>query len=285
MKFEKIQLNDKEFFEKTLKTTDIFWEFSFACLFVWNKDKTYILKNDKYLLLYFDLEDKYLFLPPYLYDENYLLDAIECAQKHALENNVKFVMRGITESQIANINGFEITTKESDYDYIYSVKQLTELSGKKFHSKRNFVNRFTSKYNYHFRQYSSNDYDAVVKLCEKWLNDKESNALWEFNAIKRALEFSEELSLKIGLLFVGENLVAMSISDIAKNGVAHTLFEKGNTSYDGVYQAINYLTAKHLLKDCEIVNRQEDLGIEGLRKAKLSYNPILLGEKYSISKW
>ena len=284
MKFEKIQLKDKEFFENTLKPTDIFWEYSFACLFVWNKDKTYILKNDKYLLFYFDLEDKCLFLPPYLFDSEYLLDAVCLAQKHALDSNKKFVMRGLTESQIAKLTDFEVATKESDYDYIYSVKELIELSGKKFHSKLNFLNRFTSKYNYYFREYRANDYDIVVKLCEKWLNDKESNALWEFNAIKRALEFSDVLSLKIGLLFVGDNLVAMSISDIAKNGVAHTLFEKGDTQYEGVYQTINYLTAKHLLKDCEIVNRQEDLGIEGLKKAKLSYNPILLGKKYSISK-
>jgi hypothetical protein len=132
--------------------------------------------------------------------------------------------------------------------------------------------------------YEKNDYEKAVALCEKWLNEKESNATFELMAIKRALELYDVLHLKIGLLFVQETLVGLSISDIASNGVAHTLFEKGDIEYEGVYQAINYLTAKELLVGCEVVNRQEDMGIEGLRKAKLSYNPIKLAEKYYIKK-
>ena len=284
MDFRKIQLSDKECFEKALKTSDIFWEFSFSCLFVWNNDKTYLLKTDKFILVYFDVKDKFIFLPPYLFDENSLLEAITLAENHAKNCGVKFIMRGLNESQISKLSGYDVTTKESDSDYIYSIKQLSELSGKKFHSKRNFVNRFTSKYNYSFREYNSNDYDSVVKLCEKWLNEKDNSAVWEFNAIKNALQYCEVLGLKIGLLMVGERLVATSISDIATNGIAHTLFEKADVEFEGVYQTINYLTAKHILKDCEVVNRQEDMGIEGLRKAKLSYNPIQIAKKYSISR-
>jgi hypothetical protein len=236
------------------------------------------------MLVYFALLDKYLFLPPYLYDDKYLKEAVALAEEHASANGVKFVMRGLNEEQISKLSGYNVTTKDSDSDYIYSVKQLSELSGKKFHSKRNFVNRFTAKYNYSFREYTSSDYEKVIGLCKKWLNEKESDSLWEFNAIDNALKLVDELSLKIGLLEVGENLVATSISDIESNGVAHTLFEKADKEYDGVYQAINYLTAKHILKDCEIVNRQEDMGIEGLRKAKLSYNPIQIAKKYTISR-
>ena len=284
MEFRKIKLSDRECFEKALKPSDIFWEFSFSCLIVWNKDRTYVLKTENYMLVYFELKDKYLFLPPYLYDEKYFGEAVSVAEKHAEDNGVKFIMRGLTEAQVAQLNGYNVTCKDSESDYIYSVKQLSELTGKKFHAKRNYVNRFVGKYNHSFREYTSDDYESAVNLCKKWLDNNENEALWEFEAIKSSLVLSKDLGLKIGLLFVGEKLVALSISDIASNGVAHTLFEKGDLEYDGVYQTINYLTAKNILKDCEVVNRQEDMGIEGLRRAKLSYNPISVEKKYSITR-
>lgn len=284
MEFEKIQLNDREYLERVICKDDIFWEFSFSCIYVWNCDRTYVAKNDKFALFYFDLSDKYLFLSPYLTDQKYLLDAVSVAYNHAKKNNVEFVMRGLTSKQVSLLDGFTAKTSPSDSDYVYSVDMLSELKGKKFHAKRNFVNRFTSKNNYSFRVYCDSDYDKVITLSEKWISLKETNSTMEFNAIKKALELHKELNLKIGLLFVKEELVAFSVSDIAPNGVAHTLFEKGDVAYEGVYQTINYLTAKNLLLGCELVNRQEDMGIEGLRKAKLSYNPIIIAEKYSITK-
>ncbi|MBE5731541.1 MAG: DUF2156 domain-containing protein [Clostridiales bacterium] len=284
MNFEKIQLSDREFIERVLNSDSIYWEFSFSCIYVWNYDRTYVAKNDKYALIYFDLGNKYLFLPPYLVDETYLKEAVNVAYNHSYKNNVEFVMRGLTFEQTKLLDGFIAKSNQNDSDYIYSVNELAELKGKKFHSKRNFVNRFTSKNNYSFRQYEKNDYEKAVALCEKWLNNKESNATLEFTAIKKSLELCDVLHLKIGVLFIRETLVGLSISDITPNGVAHTLFEKGDIDYEGVYQAINYLTAKELLVGCNLVNRQEDMGIEGLRKAKLSYNPIKLAEKYYITK-
>ncbi len=284
MLFEKIQLNDREYVERTLKNDDVYWEFSFSCIYVWNYDKTFVAKNERFALIYFDLGKKYLFLPPYLTDSCYLKDAVDEAYNHAKLNNVEFVMRGLTCEQTAILDGFKITTSRNDSDYIYDVLELSELKGKKFHAKRNFVNRFTSKNNYSFKMYEDCDYEKAVALCEKWQNEKDSNATMEFLAIKKSLELHNDLGLKIGLLFVKENLVAFSISDIAPNGVAHTLFEKGDVNYEGVYQTINYLTAKELLVGCKFVNRQEDMGIEGLRKAKLSYNPVMVAEKYTITK-
>ena len=284
MLFEKIQLNDREYVERTLKNDDVYWEFSFSCIYVWNYDMTFVAKNERFALIYFDLGKKYLFLPPYLTDSCYLKDAVDEAYNHAKLNNVEFVMRGLTCEQTAILDGFKITTSRNDSDYIYDVLELSELKGKKFHAKRNFVNRFTSKNNYSFKMYEDCDYEKAVALCEKWLNEKESNATKEFLAIKKSLELHNDLGLKIGLLFVKDDLVAISISDIASNGVAHTLFEKGDVNYEGVYQTINYLTAKELLVGCKFVNRQEDMGIEGLRKAKLSYNPVMLAEKYTITK-
>lgn len=282
MDFSKIQLNDRIYIERILNKNTISWEHSFSCIYVWNYSKTYICKNDDFALIYFDLGKKYLFLPPYLTDEKFLSNAVKIAVEHAKNNNVEFVMRGLTKRQTEMIDGFSVSVNANDSDYIYDVTELSELKGKKFHSKRNFVNRFTSKNNYSFRIYEDSDYDKVVALCKKWLNEKENNATMEFGAIKKSLEMHKILNLKIGLLFVKDNLVAFSVNDIAPNGVAHTLFEKGDLDYEGVYQAINYLTAKELLIGCEIVNRQEDMGIEGLRKAKLSYNPIRLVEKYFI---
>ncbi len=283
MEFDKIQLSDRQYVERTLNSDSLYWEHSFSCIYVWNYDKTYIGKNDEFTLIYFDLGKKYLFLPPYLMNESSLETAVKIAYNHAIKNNVKFVMRGLSKEQSLNLSGYDVTVNANDSDYVYSVSDLSELKGKKFHAKRNFVNRFTSKNNYSYRLYNENDYDNVVALCEKWLNEKESNAIMEFEAIKKSLELHKTLNLKIGLLFVEDRLVGFSVNDIV-NKVAHTLFEKGDIAFEGVYQTINYLTAKELLAGCDVVNRQEDMGIDGLRKAKLSYNPIKLVEKYFITK-
>ena len=101
-------------------------------------------------------------------------------------------------------------------------------------------------------------------------------------AIMHALTDYKELDLKIGLLLVDGKIVAFSVSAISVHNIAQVFFEKADTQYKGVYAMINYLTASTFLNTTTYINREEDMGIEGLRKAKLSYNPAIIYEKYIL---
>ena len=175
-----------------------------------------------------------------------------------------------------------IGTSRNDYDYVYGSDDLKYLKGKSYHSKRNFVNRFKETYDYEFIDYSENDFDAVMALCDAWFAtaDKSSATEMERDAVLRALRYRNELDLKIGLLIVEGKCIGFSVSSIERNGVIHTIFEKGDVNYVGVYQTLNQVVAEKYFPDGALVNRQEDMGIEGLRKAKLSYFPKILVEKY-----
>ena len=123
----------------------------------------------------------------------------------------------------------------------------------------------------------------MLALFDKWYVKSEHETLdLERKVIVRALDYYKELNLKIGILEGDGNLVAFSISAVENNNVAHAMFEKGDTSYDGIYQMINQQTCEKLFNGCKYVNREEDMNIEGLRKAKMSYYPEILLEKYTL---
>ena len=159
------------------------------------------------------------------------------------------------------------------------------LTGKKYHSKRNYITRFKAQYSYDFRAYVPADLAAIEALYDRWTTESDHETLrLERSAILRALKFCEALGLKIYVLEVGKELIAFSVTALDARGVAHGIFEKGDTRYEGVYQMINWLTAGACFAGYSVVNREEDMGIEGLRKAKLSYNPLYLYEKYVLTE-
>lgn len=243
-----------------------------------------IAENDGYFCLCNQFGGKVVFMPPYLYDEEKFVDAITEMVETAKSFGKKFRIRGLTAEQVKLLpKNLTITTNRDDYDYIYSAKDLKYLKGKAFHSKRNFLARFQKSYSYSVEEYSEEKFDEVIKLVDDWAFTSSHETMnYEKEAIIRALRFNKELNFKILTILVEGKIVAFSVSHIASNGVAHTLFEKADTTFVGAYPTINYFTANKFFDDDFFVNRQEDMGIEGLRKAKLSYSPIMLLEKYSI---
>jgi hypothetical protein len=172
-------------------------------------------------------------------------------------------------------------------DYIYNTHNLATLAGKRYHAKRNFFNRFTSTYNYTFRDYTAADYDLVQDLFSAWGAQGEHDECEverERECANRILCNIDALGAKCGLLFVDGKLIAMSIVSVSVTGIGQVHFEKALTEYVGAYAAINRLSVEAYLAHTEFINRQEDMGEEGLRKAKLSYHPAYLAEKYRIRR-
>lgn len=288
MDFKKITLEDKELFKKYITKDDIGWEYNFATLYLWDVNDTMMCceRNDM-LLIYNIFNSGVVFMPPYLKNKSDFLSTVEAVSEYAHSKKIKYCIRGLTESQANMLDSdkYFMRSNRDDSDYIYLSDDLKRLEGKAFHSKRNFVTRFAKTYDYELKDYETGDYDGIMRLYDTWEVDSSHSTLaLERSAISRALKFSTELDLKISVLKVHGKYVGFSVSSLESNGVVHTIFEKADTSYIGIYQALNKLSAEKYFPDGVLVNRQEDMGIEGLRKAKLSYNPVKLLDKYFVGE-
>jgi hypothetical protein len=285
MNFRQVKIEDINLFNSALSKENIGWEYDFATLFSWNSDeKMQIAENDGYFCIYNFFGDKLVFMPPYLLDKSKFLTAIDDIINEGDKFGINYTIRGLSKEQAEMLNGkYNLTTDRNEYDYIYKASDLKYLQGKAFHSKRNFITRFQKSYDYQIKEYDESDFQSVLALVDEWnYSSSRETMSYERRAIERALKFYKELGLKVFLLKDNDTLVAFSISHISPNGVAHTMFEKANTNYVGAYQAVNNFSANKFFNDNYLVNRQEDMGIEGLRKAKLSYSPTIILEKYKI---
>ena len=177
-----------------------------------------------------------------------------------------------------------------DSDYIYDRQELANLSGKAFHKKKNHVSKFKRTYpEYEYVQLGVSNVDDARLVEDAWyydhLQQEDSSAMFEYGAIKEALENLEELELTGGVIYVNGSPVAMTIASSINKDVSDIHFEKsvGEFSLNGGYAAINQFHVQGM-EDVMYVNREEDIGIEGLRKAKESYHPKMLLKKYHGKK-
>ncbi|MBR5542659.1 MAG: DUF2156 domain-containing protein [Oscillospiraceae bacterium] len=182
---------------------------------------------------------------------------------------------------------FVYTEKRSSFDYIYSRKALATLSGKNYHQKRNHVNKFTKRYSGRF-EYSAMvkaDIPEVLKFQKKWMelaSEKQGieSLRYETHACEELLSHFSEFSLRGGILRLDGEICAYCVGAKISDDTVDVMIEKADFRLDGAYQVINKLFCENECKDVSYINREEDMGIEGLRRAKLSYYPEFMLEKY-----
>ncbi len=184
-------------------------------------------------------------------------------------------------------DNFAINPQREHFDYVYKAEDLIELAGRKYHSKRNHLSNFGKLYHYEYKDMNSDYAKVCVELAQKWCKEKrckdDMNLLDEFEATKLALENFDDLKLKGGVLIIDGNVEAFTLAEMLNDHTMVIHVEKANKIFDGIYVAINNFFCKHNLKAGMFVNREQDLGDEGLRKAKLSYFPDHMVEKFSVS--
>ena len=184
---------------------------------------------------------------------------------------------------------FRFTTSLNNYDYVYDIEALASLSGKKYHSKRNFINRFEESYpNARAELLSSENILLVREMAEKWFLEKgallgEDTFSMEKAAIRRLSENFSELSPEGLILRNGDEILAFTVGSPFYTDTFDVHFEKALRDLDGAYPLINrefarYIKAKYPL--VKYLDREEDMGLEGLRRAKESYQPLYLCEKW-----
>ena len=177
-------------------------------------------------------------------------------------------------------------TADRDYaDYLYLRSDLATLSGKRFQPKRNHVNKFKRTYaNYAYTPITPDHIRECLLLEQEWCQandcDKQEGTGNERRALTYALEHFDELQLTGGILHVEGQIAAFSFGSPINQDTFGVHVEKADTRIEGAYAMINYEFANHVPEQYTYLNREEDLGIEGLRKAKLSYQPTIILEKY-----
>ena len=174
------------------------------------------------------------------------------------------------------------------WDYVYSVQELIDLKGNRFHKKKNLLNQFVKKYEYTYMPFQPELIGQAMAMQESWCawRDCESSDVLaaENQAIFRVLENWEQLRGTLGgAIMVDGTMVAYTVAEALTPQSVVIHFEKGDTRFKGVYQAINQMFLAHSARDFVTVNREQDLNDEGLRKSKLSYNPTELLRKSRVT--
>lgn len=186
--------------------------------------------------------------------------------------------------------GLNVRVEEArdHWDYVYSVEELINLSGNRFHKKKNLLNQFVKKYGFEYHSMTMDCVEEALALqaawCE-WRDCESSDTLTAENeAIYRVLKSWDRLAKVFGgVIRVDGKVAAYTVAEPLSDEMAVIHFEKAGTQFKGAYQAINKLFLERDASGFAYVNREQDLGDPGLRKAKESYNPVGYLKKFLVS--
>lgn len=184
-----------------------------------------------------------------------------------------------------------VKEQEDSRDYLYLGESLRKLSGKKLHKKKNRLNVFLRQYEgrFEYRTLGCDDKDDMWKFLDRWRiqkgEDQEEHLDYEVRGIHDILRNCCELNIHMGGIYVDGRLEAFSVGSYNKiEDMAVIHIEKANPEIPGLYQAINQMFLLNEFPNVQWVNREDDMGLEGLRKAKMSYNPADFARKYLVEQ-
>lgn len=269
-------------------------DLSFANLFIWGTGgkMEYAEKNNVlYIKLSFDGVPTYLWapIPKKGADVKYCL-AVQTGIAYLQELGVEPTFRSVCEPFLSMMQKacpqLHTLPTEVAWDYVYEMEKLATLKGKKLHGKRNHINKFLSLYpEYEYKKLDSSMVEACMALYAIWMEEKEApkELLEEKKSVLLALQNMEALDLVGGALFVEGNLVAFTLGERVLPDMQLVHIEKADYAYEGAGPMINQQYVLHECTDVTLINREEDMGVEGMRKAKRSYYPVKMVEKYLLS--
>ncbi len=182
--------------------------------------------------------------------------------------------------------GATVIEDRDNADYVYRREDLAALAGRNFTKKRNHINQCLAAYDCQYETITAATAAECLALQDRWCNDRnckiEPGLAGEYQAIEETLRHYEEFALTGGAIRIAGRIEAFTVGEALNPSTAVTHFEKAMPQFQGLAQLINQWFAKNNLGDFEYINREQDLGIPGLRQAKESYSPEHLVEKVRI---
>ena len=296
MIFKRLTIEDKNILEKFINPYKFLsCEYSFTTLYIWREacDVCFTIHKDALIIKKKDFEGKYYFMQPLGYSKENLKEIIDALMDYKTANNMDYLFKDLEEGFMEQIRGiyddaYGICIKEDrdNFDYLYEAEKLIKLSGKKLHGKKNHYNSFIKNYNYEVKDIEEAQVISdVIIAAEKWYEDNNDDYMlfYELQGIKDVLHNMKIVNIKGIAVYVDGKIVAFSLGEKLNDNLAVIHIEKGDMNYRGVYSFINKTFIDRCFSDVKIINREQDLGIDGLRKSKLSYHPLKLEKKYIFS--
>ena len=298
MNFKEININSKKELDPYFDIVDYeACEYCFATLYLWQHvyKTRYYIGEDFAVIMAENEGNTFSILP--LATKERLPEVIDFVVKYFTKEGKKVCFRGETKEVVQVLNEnypeqFEYTEERDLFDYVYDGESLRTLAGKKNQKKRNHLNYFLKEFEgrYEYKLLNEENFDECLELLKEWTLKKEENDEHdegiddEYIGIKKIFKDYELLKdkLKIAGVYVDNKLEAFTIGELINPNMALVHIEKANPNIRGLYQYINQQFILNEFPEVEFVNREEDLGIPGLRKAKLSYHPVRFVEKYTV---
>ena len=263
---------------------------TFANVYLWAKFYQVEFTQYKNTLLFRDNSAGYGYAFPAGADED-VRKVIPDLIRDAQEAGKPFCLYGITREHFEQIEQwfpgqFTCEYNRDEADYVYETEKLATLSGKKLHSKRNHINKFKQVYEgrWEYEKLTEDQVEECFQMAMRWCNENECEEDDEKNqemcVTMNSLRLLKELHLIGGVLKIDGEIVAFTIGEAVNDDTFVVHIEKAFAEVDGAYTMINQQFVEHeLLGKYQYVNREDDVGMEGLRKAKMSYHPVFMIEK------
>jgi len=291
--FKKIELSDRKWIEERLEQSDYrSCEYSFVNNFIWSEANH---------IEFTDINGYYCMKSMWEGREVYTFPAgagdirpvVEELMQDAKERGINFHLRGMVEEAVKKMEAafpgeFDYIPHRDECDYIYTTEKLRTLSGKKLHGKRNHIARFKDNPDWQYETITKDNIGECFKMNQEWCKiyscSEDPSLNHELCAVKAAFDHFFELGLAGGLLRREGKVIAYSMGEALNSDTFVVHIEKAFADIQGAYPMMNQQFVLNNCLDFKYVNREEDLGEEGLRKAKLSYYPEFLLEKYSLRR-
>ncbi|HHT9144299.1 MAG TPA: DUF2156 domain-containing protein [Candidatus Wunengus sp. YC61] len=297
----RLKIEDKKLFDKYVTEEGInLCDYSFANNYIWKGSIELLWKiiNNNFCLFGLTSKGMCMMLPPLGKDniQNTLNECFsmmkEINDSSGSESYINYVYEGF-------LNLFDNTSHrivEGYPDYIYKTTDLIKLAGRKYEKKRNEINFFKKHYDTSFEKFYPKHIADAILMIDQWKREKihESNVsnhnephyqyslVHEAEAAKCAIIFSEELGLNGAIIAIKGQIEGITLGERITSNTASVLIEKTNNNFHGMPQFIYQQFCASDFSDVEYINAGEDWGIEGLRKAKMSYHPCFLAKKFLI---
>ena len=274
-------------------------EYCFTTLYMWrDMYKTSYYIEDDFAIIVGEYEgDRFSVLP--LAKKDKIHKAIAFMINYFKNEDHRIYLRAVTKEVVELLQKdypgrFEYIEERDYFDYVYDAESLRTLKGRKNQKKRNHLNYFIKEYEgrVEYKKLDKENFDDCITLLKAWTVNKEENGDKEegiddeFVAIKKIFDHYDVLreDVKISGIYIDNKLEAFTIGEKINEHMAVIHIEKANPEVRGLYPYINQQFLVNEFPDVELVYREEDLGLEGLRKAKLSYHPCKFVEKYTVTE-
>lgn len=292
--FKKITIEDRDILAKFINGCEHrACDYSIGNLVLWGNvyNTQYAVDHDM-LFIKFEKDKKYYFSFPM--GNGDLKQAFEWLISYCAGENIEFRMTLVEPSMFEKIEKiypgeYEISYMRDNADYVYRMEDLRDLSGKKYHGKKNHINKFLkTNGEWVYERITEENLDDCIEMVKAWCVEngccEDKSKADEICVLTRGLRYREELHMVGGIIKVKGRIVALTMGEKSCDDMFVIHFEKAFADVDGAYPMINQQFIIHELSEYTYINREEDMGVEGLRKAKESYRPTFMVEKGTLIK-